>query len=198
MKPECATSKKRPKAITLLDKHYKTIEDYVTWLYTSKIPIELYTVGSEDTYANQAKADSISASLVHAYNYGEELVDIVYKNAVVQTMFAAQRNSCCYFGRVSVKAIYHSTPLHSPLRRFFSDCVAHSMCDESEKEAGWIQSLNTLPSAALVDVLKAMTTARKSETWMALRSSRILKKSNQDVGDGKQETKSLAIGRGIS
>jgi hypothetical protein len=160
MKPEWTKSREEPDIIDLPDDSVQTVSDYVRWLYSGNMPIKLYDAG-EDTHEMAAEeVQKVYLLLAEAYVFGEKIVDMEYKNAVMRTVIAAIMSSEWFPGLNSIHVIYKCTPSTSPLRRLVADIVACYSYDDSEKENSWMNEFDGYPREALVDAMKATVKAR--------------------------------------
>jgi hypothetical protein len=159
-KPEWTKLIEQPDIIDLPDDSVQTVSDYIRWLYSGNMPIKLYDAGEDSRQKKAEEAEKVFVMLAEAYVFGEKIVDIKYKNAVVKTMLAAIQSAEWNLGPKSVDIIYKGTPSTSPLRRLVADKVAHWAHDDSEEGVGWMEFFDAYPREALVDAVKALVRVR--------------------------------------
>ena len=158
VKPEWTTQ--REGVVNLPKDSAKTVVDYIKWLYSDRMSIELYTSGGGTIEENAAEAEKVFVLLAEAYVFGEMIVDIKYKNAVMETVVAARAASGWNMGPESVTIAYEGTPPASPLRRFIAESIAHKAHLNSKDSIGWAQFIEEYPRDVLVDAMKAMVKVR--------------------------------------
>lgn len=127
------------------------------------MPIKLHEPSRETRDRDVEEANKVFDILAEAYVFGEKIIDVKYKNAVVKTMLAAVHSSRQYPGHNSVNIIYKGTPSASPLRRFIADSVAFAAYDDLIQGGnGWMAFFDACPREALVDAIKAIVRVRPS------------------------------------
>ncbi|CAI9627700.1 unnamed protein product [Alternaria burnsii] len=159
MKPEWTDMQAGPNVIDLSVDPVDIVSDYIKWLYCDNIPNKQYEAVA-DTYEEKEK---VFVALAKSYVFGEKIIDVRYKNAVLQAIFTAQRALHWYMGPESVKIVYEGTPPQSPLRRLVAENVAYVAIDDSKEIVGWMQEFDTYPREALVDALKATVKVRSED-----------------------------------
>ncbi|KAH7392184.1 hypothetical protein DE146DRAFT_790732 [Phaeosphaeria sp. MPI-PUGE-AT-0046c] len=159
-KPEWTTSREQPDIIDLPDYSVETISNYIRWLYCDHVPIKVYNEVKAKRTKRAEEAEKAFVMLAEAYVFGEQILDVKYKNAVVQAVIATIERSHWNLGPKSVNIIYEATPSTSPLRRLFADSVASRAYDDSDGGIGWIDYIDGYPREALVDAMKATIKAR--------------------------------------
>jgi hypothetical protein len=162
VKPEWHGTEGALNSIPLADDVVGTVSDYIRWLYHGKIPINLHITGGDTREEKAEEMEKIHVLLAEAYVFGEKIMDVKYKNAVVEAMFAAKKVLDWSMGPESVSIAYEGTPSESPLRRLIAENIAHKAHDDSEKGIGWMQFFESYPREALVEALKTMVKVRTS------------------------------------
>ncbi len=160
MKPEWVDSRDDPRTIDLSDEDEKIASDYIEWLYSGFLPIKpsKYTTDTQETMAEFV--EKIYVQLAEAYVFGEKIVDIGYKNVVVETVLTVNGLNKFNMGPKSVKIIYNGTSSGSPLRRFIAECMAYQAHDDSKEGTGWMDFIDGYPREALKDAMKIMIVVR--------------------------------------
>ncbi|CAN9440031.1 unnamed protein product [Alternaria alternata] len=164
MKPEWTDMQAGPNIIDLPDDPVDVVSDYIRWLYYDTIADKQYEAVANTREERAEEAVKVFVVLAEAYVFGEKIVDIKYKNAVLQTIFTAQKAFCWNMGLESIKTVYEGTPQKSPLRRLIAENFAYMAYDDSEEGIGWMQFLETenCPREALADVAKTTIKVRPS------------------------------------
>ncbi|KAB2103192.1 hypothetical protein AG0111_0g8462 [Alternaria gaisen] len=165
-----------PNIIDLPDDPVDVVSDYIKWLYYDTIPDKQYEAVANTREERAEEAEKVFVALAESYVFGEKIVDVRYKNAVLQTIIKAQNAFDWSMGPASVKIVYEGTPPKSPLRRLIAERVAYSAYDDSSAGAGWMQFFDTYPKEALVDALKITVKVRERDS-----------KSEPDVGSYVEE-----------
>jgi hypothetical protein len=159
MKPEWTDMQAGPNVIDLSVDPVDIVSDYIKWLYYDTIPNKQYEAVA-NTYEEREK---VFVALAKSYVFGEKIIDVRYKNAVLQAIFTAQRALHWYMGPESVKIVYEGTPPQSPLRRLIAENVTYMAYDDSKESVGWMQFFDTCPREALVDALKTTVKVRPED-----------------------------------
>ncbi|KAL1792841.1 hypothetical protein ACET3X_009348 [Alternaria dauci] len=163
LKPGWTNMNAESRTIDLSNYPVGTVSDYIKWLYTNKISIDLRLEAAEDDDEERAEQiEEIFIALARAYVFGGKIIDARYKNAVLQKLFKAQKILDWHMGSESVEIIYEGTPPESPLRRLVADVVACKACDDADEGTGRMQFFDDYPREALVDALKAVARVRTS------------------------------------
>ncbi|ORY12758.1 hypothetical protein BCR34DRAFT_600443 [Clohesyomyces aquaticus] len=165
LKPEWVERRSEPENIELEHANLGAFKLYVHWLYGGVIPMPTES-NSEDTYRR----------LAYAYVLGEEIMDIKFKNTVLDAFRAASIKFGCFpigepVAILTCNQIMHDgTPANSPDRHLFVDFAAHVAWDET---GGRNDDFDMYPKEFLVDVIKAMVKVRPSAektTWWWLKT----------------------------
>lgn len=162
MKPEWTNMQAGPNIIDLPDDPVDVVSDYIIWLYYDTIPDKQYEAVANTREEKAEESEKVFVVLAEAYVFGEKMVDMKYKNAVLQTIFTAQKAFGWHMGPESLKIAYKGTPPKSPLRRLIAENFAYMAHDDSGKGVGWMQYLEDCPREALVDVAKITVKVRPS------------------------------------
>ena len=158
LKPEWTTQEER--VIKLPEDSANTVIDYIKWLYYDEIETKL-DEASVDTREKQAvAAEKAFCLLADAYVFGEKIIDLRYKEAVMKAIFATLKSYNWNMGPESVNVIYEGTPPGSPLRRFIAESIAYKAFVDSNEGVGWLQYIEGYPRDVLVDALKEMVRVR--------------------------------------
>jgi hypothetical protein len=164
MKPEWTNMQAGPNMIDLPDDPVDVVSDYIKWLYYDTIPDKQYEAVANTHEERAEEAEKVFVVLAEAYVFGEKIVDMKYKNAVLQTMFTAQKAFRWNMGPESVKIVYEGTPPQSPLRRLIAENVAYIAHDDSKESVGWMQFFKKYPEDAKADMLQSMVKVRPSRS----------------------------------
>lgn len=145
LKREWASSRSDPKIIDLSDDGYTIVHAYLHWLYTQQF------------------ITCIGGMLISAYIFGEKVMDIKYKNAVLQKIMAERipTRSIAW----AANKIYGGSPPSPPARRLMADMVA----DLAQKGDEWNFVFERLNNKVLVDAMKVMVEVRRApntRSWM--------------------------------
>ncbi|KAF2177423.1 hypothetical protein K469DRAFT_677454 [Zopfia rhizophila CBS 207.26] len=150
MKPEWASTRPAPRVIELPDDDMAAFDLYVQWLYSKKLPIIPDEKGSSPYDEYQ--------TLAHAYVLGEELMDIDFKNAVMDSYVLYARGSSqtkrYYPTNEDIRILYEGTRESSPIRQFLVDIWTYRGKHE------WVKSDPDLPKDFLMDVTTALLKVR--------------------------------------
>ena len=162
VKPEWTHQEER--VINLPEDLADTVISYVKWLYCDKLAIS--QVLPPDALTPEKKTeekDKIYVLLAQAYVFGEKMMDVKYKNAVLKAIYGLTNAFSKSMGSKSVCILYDGTPSGSPLRRFIAENTAHKAWHDSEKEVGWGSYFDKCPQEALADALRAMVKIRPAK-----------------------------------
>jgi hypothetical protein len=94
--------------------------------------------------------------LAKVYVLGEELMDVKFKNDVLDTIIATATEACYYPIGEAVAIIYEGTTTSSPGRRLMVDFLVEIAEDSSRMD-----EFDNCPKEFLVDAMKALVTRRK-------------------------------------
>ncbi|KAF2000470.1 hypothetical protein P154DRAFT_534802 [Amniculicola lignicola CBS 123094] len=136
--------------IHLLDSDAESFKMYSHWLYTRTI-----------TLANRAR--ETYKQLAQAYVLGELLLDLWFKNFVLDTIVASTaegrfKSMTRAFPRAEPTIIiYNGTTSSSPARRLLTDFFVYCVTNTSTR----LGNLITLPKEFLADALEKMSTMRE-------------------------------------
>ncbi|PVH95548.1 hypothetical protein DM02DRAFT_477908, partial [Periconia macrospinosa] len=154
MQSEWTKLREQPDVMQLRYEDVAVVKDYIRWLYSNNISI----TSNEAAYATVEKraeeAEKVFVWLAESYVYGEQILDIDYKNAVMKAIFETQKKFNWNMGPASVRIVYEGTPSVSPLRRLIAERIARSAYDDSKSDVGWMHFVDDYPREALVDALK--------------------------------------------
>jgi hypothetical protein len=178
MKPEWTRMRDSPNIIELPDETVNTVSDYVKWLYAGVMPLKLYDADDMDDKDKRGQvaeeAEKIFVMLAEAYVFGEKIIDVRYKNAVVRAVAAAKNSSKWNMGPESVRIVYDGTPPGSPLRRMIAESLARLAHDDAKKGVGWMSFIDGYSKEALADALKATIRFRCKVNDDALKAANLL------------------------
>ncbi|KAF2121756.1 hypothetical protein BDV96DRAFT_627006 [Lophiotrema nucula] len=131
-----------PDTIDLTDDEPATFQVYSNWLYTERL-----------TVPGPSQWLACSCRLVQCYVLGEKLMDVKFKNIVIDEMI--RRTDEWIPECDAVKIIYQGTSAGSPARRFLVDIWA------SEAHEIMMDGLENCPNDFLADALRCMSKARE-------------------------------------
>jgi hypothetical protein len=114
-KPEWDELRDQPGTINVEGKP-DVFQHYLNWLYSGSIPCQSDDLGLVGTYLLLAKL----------YVLGEELVDIKFKNCILDTFIATTSSHREYPIANCITTIYDGTPANSPARRLMVDFVVYA------------------------------------------------------------------------
>ncbi|CAN9470207.1 unnamed protein product [Alternaria alternata] len=160
MKPEWTDTQAGPNVIDLSDDPVDVVSDYIKWLYCDTIPNKQYEAVANTREEKAEEAEKVFIALAKSYVFGEKIVDVRYKNAVLQTIATAIKAFDWNMGPESVKIVYEGTPPKSSLRRLIAENVAYKAHDDSEEGVGWIQSFKKYHEDAKADMLEIIVKVR--------------------------------------
>jgi hypothetical protein len=141
-----------PNAIELTHIPLYTFQIYVHWLYFGTLPID-------------GKGKEVFPTLAKAYVLGEELMDVKFKNDVLDTIIATAIEASYYPIGEAVAIIYEGTTTSSPGRRLMVDFLV-----DIAQGPSWMDEFDNCPKEFLVDAMTALVTQRKrlgQQPWEA-------------------------------
>lgn len=154
LQPEWTKSREHPDVIDLPQDTVQAVSDYIRWLYSGRIPVQLRKAGEGTETAEEA--ESVYVLIAEAYVFGEKILDAKYKNTMMKTVLAAKDLYGWNLGPDSVDIIYKGTPSTSLFRRLIANGVAREAFDDTK----WMEFLDGYPREALVDAIKVTVRAR--------------------------------------
>tara|TARA_R110002003_G_scaffold115_3_gene9956 strand:- start:398 stop:1006 length:609 start_codon:yes stop_codon:yes gene_type:complete len=166
MKPEWMEQRSDPHTIDLSEHCKDTVTHYVQWLYTGSIPISLLQGQAlEETDIVEIETN-VYMALARAYVFGESVMDIDFKNAVLLKVLEVERIAETVPGRSVVEIVCAGTIPGSPMWRL----LVVLMADNVSSDPRWENSFDGLPHEILVDVIKAMASLipTKSERLLSI------------------------------
>lgn len=123
-------------------------KSYLHWLHQGEIPCPCKEDLSEgDDHQFLAKLFVI----------GEELMDVPFKNAILDIIAYLAASYCP--GHEAISTIYQGTSPEAPIRKLLADLCAYVAHDNDNS---WVTAYKEYPQEALVDALAAMTRVRRS------------------------------------
>ncbi|KAF2130102.1 hypothetical protein P153DRAFT_396432 [Dothidotthia symphoricarpi CBS 119687] len=159
MKPEWMAQRDDPYTINLVDDPLEAVKLYVNFLYFKTLPTpDLPHKDEKRSEVTLRKIQGYLSVLARAYVFGEKILDIKFKNVVIQSFQTITRDYKVLPMKGFASLIYGGTPAGSPARRLFVDYVAYCAC--SDGKGAWHDVIETLPSEMLVDVTKRMIEVR--------------------------------------
>ena len=123
-----------------------TFKSYIHWLFNGTI--------------SRASADTVPLQHDHPflatlYVLGEELMDPVFKKAVLETIIHIAVVDDVFPSGIAVRTIYEGTSEGSPARELLASYCAHRACGDI-----WLVYMDQYPEEALRDVLKKIINNR--------------------------------------
>ncbi|OAF99708.1 uncharacterized protein CC84DRAFT_1169223 [Paraphaeosphaeria sporulosa] len=119
---------------------------YVHWLHSGTIPRPDDNVPDYKDFVFLSKL----------YVLGEYLMDVIFKNAIIEAIIAISiKEKYCPIGE-AVRIIYEGTSAGSPARRLMTDFCASNANDDPS----WTDEFQNCPHEFLVDTMKALVSAR--------------------------------------
>lgn len=134
-----------PSTIDLSDDDFEVVHAYINWLYTGNVPIQEGLLPGD-----------ILTFLVHMYVFGEKIMDVKFKNEIIDHIIAAQKQTNISPGWKQLNEIYTGTVDGSAARRLLVDFVVNLAHDSDE----WKAAIINFSEAVMADVLVAMVEAR--------------------------------------
>lgn len=169
MKPEWASMRPDPRTIHLPEDSPEAFALYRTWLYCGKLAIlpETSTGDSNLENSNLGTPPEHYHTLAYAYVLGERLLDVRFKNTIMDTYVLFARGGAgprYYPSNEEIRIIYDGTSELCPIRRFLVDIW---YC---RGKLEWIENDSDLPQEFLAAVVKEMlrvrvTTDNLSRPW---------------------------------
>ena len=156
MKSEWAGLRGEPDTIDLSGDCTETVLLYVQWLYTKEIQLQVSVPNGCSDAKRSAAAEKMYIPLSTAYVFGEKIMDISFKNAIVSKVVDTYSVVNWSPGPVPATVVYEGTTAGSPMRRLLSYLVAFY----GTNHPSWISYFNGYPRELLVDALTAMSTVR--------------------------------------
>jgi hypothetical protein len=161
MKPEWASSRAEPRLVDLTDQDPEIFKIYLHWLYFKNVP----TVITE----NFASSNPEFVTLAKCYILGEMLMDIGFKNAVLDALFDAIKYQPYYKARYpgpkSTRIIYSGTVEGPPARHLLVDMWV------TEATKDWAEFMtNNMLTAFTHDLAKALLGMRSQDTTASRRA----------------------------
>lgn len=145
LRSEWSDLRANPNTIELSHLTMDTFTVYTHWLYSRTLALP-----------TDGKDHQAYPFLAKAYVLGEELMDVAFKNDVLDTMIAIVSECRIYPAGETVHTIYENTPPASPARRLLVDFVA------AAGDPTWIGWIDKWPREFLVDATKALLVRRSS------------------------------------
>jgi hypothetical protein len=146
MKPDWAESRTGFKTIDMSHCNKDALSAYIHWLYFKKIPLERTegSLGVDFTI------------LAQAFVLGEELMDVKFKNTIVDTFLSLEQKHSALPGAASVNIIYDGTPPSSPMRCLMLEFYAYGINDD----VSWNLVLEACSKDVLLDLITRMSKFR--------------------------------------
>lgn len=158
LKPEWTKQKTDPYTIDLSEDSREVVALYVRWLYRGELQLVGLHETAPDFEDTTAASGKVFNSLAAAYTYGEKIMDVKFKNAVVLKFLEAKRVFSWYPSCGVAKRVYQGTPAGSPLRRLLIDIIASN----ANTKDCWKTYFDKLTPEILLDVMKRMVELRPS------------------------------------
>lgn len=169
MKPEWASSREDPNTIYMSEDESEIVALYVQWLYYGSIKIDISKPDAANGEARVARGRTIYLELTKAYIFGEKIMDISFKNAVIGRFIKVHSSFSVIPGSNIVTNIYGATAAGSPLRRLITDMIA---CADPANQDGWATYIQLCPRETVNDAILAMATLRpvlnKRLSWLSV------------------------------
>jgi hypothetical protein len=152
MKPEWTDQRSDPHTIDLSEDCKETVTHYLQWLYTRSIPISsLQGQALEETDIVKIETN-VYMALARAYVFGEKVMDIDFKNAVLREVLEFKRSAKTVPGRGAIEIVCAGTIPGSSMWRLLVDLMANNIFGDPSRA----NCIEGLPQEILVDVIKAM------------------------------------------
>lgn len=149
-KPEWQDLRAEPNTLNLADTDVEELSAYVHWLYFGTLPAEKSPKRGE-------VLDNIDfPCLARAYVLGEELMDIKFKNSVLDSIMAVSEEFGWSPTGETANIIFRGTPANSPARKLVVDVVAHRAFDSDN----WNEELQLCDREFLLEALREMSAVR--------------------------------------
>ncbi|KAF1956624.1 hypothetical protein CC80DRAFT_504453 [Byssothecium circinans] len=167
MKSEWASMRPDPRVIELPEDDPEAFSLYRTWLYSGQLAIlpDSGGSGSDDSISitNSSTTDTAPEhyhTLAYAYVLGERLLDVPFKNAIVDAYVLYARGTSpgrrYYPSNEEIRIIYDGTREGSPIRKLLVDIW---YC---RGKVEWIEKDSDLPQEFLACVVKELLRVRVS------------------------------------
>jgi hypothetical protein len=162
MKPEWASMRVDPRVIDLPEDDPEAFSLYHTWLYSGELAILSNTSAGQDSTSSSLsdEAPDDHHTLAYAYALGERLLDIPFKNAIVDAYVLYARGTApgkrYYPSNEEIRIIYDGTGDRSPIRQLLVDIWA------CRGKFEWIEKDSDLPREFLASVVKELLRVRGS------------------------------------
>lgn len=164
MKPEWASQRPNPRLVDLPDDDAAAFALYLQWVYSRQLPIIPDGPGADSS--------SIDGNPILAYAYvlGERLMDIDFKNSIVNAYVLFARGTPpekrAYPSNEEIRILYDGTPEGAPIRKLLIDI----WCCRGKHD--WLEGDADLPQDFLIQVTKGLLMARPtpdnlSRPWKA-------------------------------
>jgi hypothetical protein len=150
-KPEWNRLRDQPNTINV-EAEPGVFKAYLHWLYTSTIASPSPDPDSTDVWY---------PFLAKLYVLGEELIDIRFKNCILDTFVTVAREARWYPTGHPIAIIYAGTPMNSPARRLMIDFFAY---EAHSNDDSWTKQLQDCPKEFVLDALVAIIKLRKGPT----------------------------------
>jgi len=146
MKSDWAESRADVKTIDMSHCHKEVLSAYIHWLYFKNIPLDKIEgpLGVDFTL------------LAQAFVLGEELMDVKFKNTIVDTFLSLELKHSALPNATSLNIIYDGTPPSSPMRCLMLDFYAYGISDD----VSWNVVLEACSKDVLVDIITTMSKFR--------------------------------------
>ncbi|KAF2121757.1 hypothetical protein BDV96DRAFT_639844 [Lophiotrema nucula] len=147
MQPNWAAMRPDPDTVALEEDEPSIFLYYAAWLYSKELSVDT--------------EPECRSCLANCYVLGESLLDVDFKNAVIDAMIDHQDYPA--FSYKVVNIVYGGTPKNSPARRLLV-----SMWANRAHAVGWKDDFEHCPKDFLISLLQAMVTVRpyiNEEPW---------------------------------
>lgn len=149
-KPEWQELRADPNTLILAEANVEEFSAYVHWLYFGTLPAE------KSPTRGQILDDIDFPSLARAYVLGEELMDIAFKNSVLDSIVAVMEQFNWLPTGETVNIIFRGTPPGSGARRLVTEVCAHW----AQNTDNWIKEFELYDKEFLLEALREMTSVR--------------------------------------
>jgi hypothetical protein len=158
MKRDWATSRPEPRLIDLTDQDPEIFKIYLHWLYFKTFP----TVLTENSATNTT-SNTEFVTLGKCYVMGEMLMDIGFKNAVLDALLDSITNQPYYEARFpgqhAIGIIYDGTLEGAPARRLLVDLWV------TEATENWAEYMTSdMPAAFTQDLARALLGRKRKKS----------------------------------
>jgi prefoldin beta subunit len=152
MKPEWMEQRSDPHTIDLSEHCKETVTHYVQWLYTGSIPTSLLQGQALEETDIVKIETNVYMALARAYVFGESVMDIDFKNAVLLKVLEFERSADTVPGQSVIEIVCAGAIPGSSMWRLLVDLMANNI----SSDPSWANCFDDLPREILVDVIKAM------------------------------------------